>query len=174
MWFDLVILASATVAGFFDFRWHRVPNWLTGLTVVASLAWHAWASGTAGLLGSLAGLGLGLGLLFPLFLLRGMGAGDVKFFGALGAALTWRHLLAMLSLSLLLAAAMALFVIARRGAVRQTVRNLALLAGGGLRGRIGPHPVVTIDNPGALVVHYTVAQAVATWVFMLSRWGAQP
>jgi prepilin peptidase CpaA len=174
MGFEVLILLSATVAGYFDFRWHRVPNWLIGLTVALSLAWHAWQSGAAGLLSSLAGLLFGVALLFPLFLVRGMGAGDVKFFGALGSAVTYRHLLAILTLSLLVAAGMALFVIARRGAVRQTARNLAELAGSALRGRIGPHPVVGIDNPAALVVHYSVAQAVATWVFVLLCWGGLP
>jgi prepilin peptidase CpaA len=171
---EVLTLLSATVAGYFDFRWHRVPNWLIGLTVALSLSWHGWVSGTAGLLSSLAGLVLGVALLFPLFLLRGMGAGDVKFFGALGAALTYRHLPAVLTVSLLVAAAMALFVIARRGAARRTARNLAGLVRRLLRGRIGPDPVVRIDDARALVVHYTVAQAVATWAFVLSRWGALP
>jgi prepilin peptidase CpaA len=174
MRFELLILLSAAVAGYFDFRWHRVPNWLIGLTVALSLARHAWQSKTTGLLSSLAGLLLGVTLLFPLFLLQKINAGDVKFFGTLGAALTYRHLLVILTLSLLVGAGMALFVIARRGAVRQTARNLAELAGSALRGRVGPHPVVGIDNPGALVVHYSVAQAVATWVFVLPRWGGLP
>jgi prepilin peptidase CpaA len=164
-----VILLSVTVAGYFDFRWHRVPNWLVGLTVAVSLAWQAWESGTSGLLSGLAGLLLGVALLFPLFLLRGMGAGDVKFFGALGAALSYRHLLAVLTLSLLVGAAMALILIARRGAARQTLRNLGALAGAALRGRIRPHPAVGIDNPHTLVVPFTGAQAVATWIFVLSH-----
>lgn len=164
-----VILLSATVAGYFDLRWHRVPNWLVGLTVALSLAWHAWESGLFGFLSSLAGLLLGVTLLFPFFLLRAMGAGDVKFFGALGAALTDKPLLAVLTLSLLVGAAMALIVIARRGAARQTARNLVALAGGVLRGRIRPHPAMAIDNPGTLVVPFTGAQALATWIFLLAR-----
>jgi hypothetical protein len=50
MGFEMFILLSATVAGYFDFRWHRVPNWLIGVTVALSLAWHAWQSGVAGFL----------------------------------------------------------------------------------------------------------------------------
>ena len=164
-----VILLCVTVAGYFDFRWHRVPNWLVGLTVAVSLAWRAWESGTSGLLTGLAALLLGVALLFPLFLLRAMGAGDVKFFGALGAALGYRHLLAVLTLALLVGAAMALILIARRRAARQTLRNLGALAGAALRGRFRPHPAVGIDNPRTLVVPFTGAQAVATWIFVLSR-----
>jgi len=165
-----IILLSATVAGYFDWRWHRVPNWLTGLTVTASLGWHAWAGGTAGLSSSAKGLLLGVAVLFPLFLLRGMGAGDVKFFGALGSALTPRHVLPLLILSLLVGGVMALWLVARRRAAGETSRNVADLAGRVLRGRVGPHPVVHIDNPRALVVPFTFAQAVATWIFLVSHW----
>jgi prepilin peptidase CpaA len=167
----LFILVSTTIAGYFDLRWHRVPNWLVGLTVTLSLAWHTSVSGPSGLWRSLAGLLLALGLLFPLFLVRGMGAGDVKFFGALGAALTYPHLLAVLTISFLVAAVMAVHVVLRRGAAKRTLRNLLDLGERLLHGRIGHHPVVQIDNPAALVVPFTLAQAVATWIFVLSHPG---
>ena len=160
---------SATAAGYFDLKCHRVPNWLVGLTIVLALTWHAFVSGLTGLWSSLAGLLLGAGLLFPLFLLRGMGAGDVKFFGALGAASTYRHLFPLLAISLFVGAAMAVYVVLRRGSARETMRNLADLLGHLLQGRFEPHPVVVIDNKGALVVHFTGAVAVATWIFVLSR-----
>jgi prepilin peptidase CpaA len=161
------ILFSVTTAGYFDLRWHRIPNWLVALTLLLSLGWHMGVSGLAGLWGSLAGLLLGTALLFPLFLLRGMGAGDVKYFGALGAAVTYQHLFSILAISLVVGAAMALGVILVRGQLKETLRNLADLLGRFLRGRIGPHPVVGIDNGRALVVHFTVAVAVATWIFVI-------
>lgn len=172
MGLELPILLSASVAGYFDARWHRVPNWLSGLTAVASLGWHAWVSGTNGLASSAAGAVLGIALLLPLFLLRAMGAGDVKFFGALGSALTYRHLLPLLALALLVGGVLALWLVARHGAVAQTARNVADLAGRVLRGRVAPHPVVHIDNPRALVVPFTFAQAIATWLLVVSRWGS--
>lgn len=167
----VLVLLSATVAGYFDYRWHRVPNWLVGLTVAFSLAWHSAASGWSGLGSSLAGLVLAVALLLPLFLLRGMGAGDVKFFGALGAALTYPHLLGVLVLSLLAASVMAVIVVLRQGAARTTARNLADLSRRWIRGRIRRHPVVHVDNPEALVVPYTFVQALATWVFVLCHVG---
>lgn len=171
MVFSVLILLSATVAGYFDWRWHRVPNWVSGLTVAVSLGWHTWAGGAPGLSSSATGLLLGIALLFPLFLLRGMGAGDVKFFGALGSALTPRHVLPLLTLSLLVGGAMALWLVARRHAAGETSRNVADLAGRVLSGRVGPHPVVHIDNPRALVVPFTFAQSVATWIFLVSHRG---
>jgi len=167
----VLILSSATVAGYFDWRWHRVPNWVTGLTVAVSLAWHTWAGGATGLSSSARGLLLGIALLFPLFLLRGMGAGDVKFFGALGSAVTPRHVLPLLTLSLLVGGLMALWLVASRRAAGETSRNVVDIARRVLGGAVGPHPVVHIDNPRALVVPFTFAQAVATWIFLVSHWG---
>ena len=168
----VLVLLSATVAGYHDFRRHRVPNWLTGLTVVVSLAWHGWAGGTAGLWSSAKGLCLAVSLLLPLYLLRGMGAGDVKYFGALGSALAPGHVLPLLTLSLAVGGTMALWRVARQRVARETARNIADMAGRLLRGRVGAHPVVHIDNPQAQVVPFTFAQAVATWILVASRWGA--
>ena len=167
--FTAFILLCVTAAGYFDLRWHRVPNWMVGLTIVVSLAWHVSASGLSGLWSSLAGLVLGVGLLFPLFLLRGMGAGDVKFFGALGAAVTHQHVFRLLAISLFVGALMAFYVVLREGSARQTMSNLADILGRVLRGHIEPHPVVGIDNGQALVVHFTAGVAVATWIFVLTR-----
>jgi prepilin peptidase CpaA len=166
------VLLVASVAGYFDARWHRVPNWLTATALALSLGWHAWSAGLDGLVRSAAGAALGTALLFPLFLLRAMGAGDVKFCGALGAALTYRHVLPLLLLSLLAGGALAAWLVARRGAAGSTAQNLAELAGSALAGRIAPHPVVHIDNPHALVVPFTFAQSIATWAFVLANWGS--
>jgi prepilin peptidase CpaA len=63
----------------------KVPNWLTFHLVAGGLAFWAWYGGTAGLLSSLGGAGLGLALLLPLYAIGGMGAGDVKLFAGVGA-----------------------------------------------------------------------------------------
>ena len=80
---DALILIAATTAGFFDLRWKRIPNWLVLATIVLSLTWHGAVGGLSGLWMSVAGLLVGTAILFPFFLIRGMGAGDVKLFGAL-------------------------------------------------------------------------------------------
>jgi len=164
-----LVLLSVTAAGYYDLRWHRVPNPLVGGTIALAAAWHASVSGLPGFWSSMAGLFLGTVLLFPLFLLRGMGAGDVKYLGALGAAVTYRHLLPILTIALVVGALAAFYVIFRRGALGRTMSNLADILTRFARGRFGPHPVVGIDNRQALVVHFTGAVAVATWIFVLSR-----
>jgi prepilin peptidase CpaA len=163
-------LLTVTTAGYFDLRFHRVPNWLVAATALLSVVWHTSLAGPSGLWSSVSGLLLGVVLLFPLFLLRGMGAGDVKFFGALGAAVTYDGVLPILAIALFVGAGMAVYVVKERGSARQTVRNLADVLGRLLQGRVEPHPVVGIDTGKALLVPFTFAVAVATWLVVLSGW----
>ena len=63
----------------------KVPNWLTFHLLIVGLAFSAWYGGWAGLSVSLQGAGLGLALMLPLYMIGGMGAGDVKLFAGVGA-----------------------------------------------------------------------------------------
>ena len=165
----VVILARTTIAAYFDVRWRRVPNWLVVATIAVSVGWHAVVNGAMGILVSLAGLALGVCMLFPLYLLRGMGAGDVKFFGALGAGVTHKHLLMIFILSILVSGALALLVVLRKGVLGGTIARTKDLISGLLRGRLRPHPEISIDHGTALLVPFTAAVAIATWIYVVWR-----
>jgi prepilin peptidase CpaA len=70
-----------------DLLAHRIPNRLTGslfgVACMLQLALGGWSALCQAALGAL----VGLSVLLPLYLLRAMGAGDVKFLAALGALL---------------------------------------------------------------------------------------
>src|SRR5262245_62080436 len=68
-----------------DLRSSRIPNWLTFPAMGFALAGHAWLNGIDGILFSLTGFGMGLGLFFFIYLAGGLGAGDVKLMAAIGA-----------------------------------------------------------------------------------------
>ncbi|WP_291315217.1 prepilin peptidase [Desulfuromonas sp.] len=68
-----------------DTLYAKIPNLLNLALVLAGVGFNVWATGLPGLLFSLGGLALGLGLLLPFYLMGGMGAGDVKALAALGA-----------------------------------------------------------------------------------------
>jgi prepilin peptidase CpaA len=163
------ILASVTVAGYFDVRWRRIPNWLVVLTIGLSLTWHLVVGGVPGLGSSAAGLLLGTVVLFPLFLLRGMGAGDVKYFGALGAAVTYSNILTVLLVSLSVSGLMAAYQVFRRGALKRTMTNITDLMKRLLHGRLSPHPQVDIESKSTMLVPFTCAVAMATWILFLAR-----
>jgi prepilin peptidase CpaA len=77
-----VLLGAALVT---DLRSMMIPNWLTlfalPLGAMTHLAWDSWA----GLYFSVLGAACGAGILLVLYLMRAVGAGDVKLFAALGA-----------------------------------------------------------------------------------------
>jgi len=162
-----IILLSATTAAYFDIRWRRIPNWLVGATIALSLAWHLWSGGWDGLKMSGAGLLVGMGLLLPLYLVKGMGAGDVKLFAAIGAAVTVSHVLSVFVFAALIAGVMALFRVLAARAFVATLSNIASLLNRFLHGRFSPHPVVGLANENALVIPFGVSVAAATWLFVL-------
>ena len=68
-----------------DVRHRRIPNRLTGFGLAAALVHAVWTAGPGGLLTALAGAAVGLAVLGLPFVLRVLGAGDVKAVMALGA-----------------------------------------------------------------------------------------
>src|SRR5262249_5763703 len=101
-------------AGWLDWRVCRIPDWLTGSTLGVGLAVHTIAGGWSGTKVALAGMALPLVLLLPVVLLRGLGAGDWKLMGALGALLGWAQILLVLLGTILLAGLFALVQLLRQ------------------------------------------------------------
>ncbi len=86
-------LLLAVIMALGDVRTRRIPNYLTLSGALAGLLFQTMVSGWPGLLQGLGGLALGFGLMLPLYIFGGMGAGDVKALAALGAWLTpWTSL----------------------------------------------------------------------------------
>ncbi|MEN6438996.1 MAG: prepilin peptidase [Syntrophobacter sp.] len=70
-----------------DFLYFRIPNRLTFTAILVFLTFHSVSNGLNGMLFAFSGLATGILLLLPLYLLRMMGAGDVKLMGSIGSAL---------------------------------------------------------------------------------------
>ncbi|MCP4714760.1 MAG: hypothetical protein GY868_06545 [Deltaproteobacteria bacterium] len=77
-----------------------------------------------GLLMSFAGLLVGLALLFAVYLIGGIGAGDVKLLGAIGALQGTTFVLWTMFYTALVGGAMAFAVIIWQGTARQTLKNI--------------------------------------------------
>ena len=83
--FIVPILAIAAAACVTDVTTRRIPNVLTFGAVAGALLVRGVLFGMSGVIDASAGWLTGFILLFPLFFVRGLGAGDVKLVAALGA-----------------------------------------------------------------------------------------
>ncbi|MEK8128576.1 prepilin peptidase [Paenibacillus filicis] len=81
-WFAGLLLAVAFAT---DVRKRIIPNWLTVSGAGAGLIGHTIVSGWEGLTWSALGLAAGFVPMLLLYALKGVGAGDVKLFAAVGA-----------------------------------------------------------------------------------------
>jgi prepilin peptidase CpaA len=84
LFFLSIILVSALV---FDIWRMRIPNVITFPAMAVGLVYHAVTGGAHGFILSLGGLALCLGIFLIPYAMGGMGAGDVKLMGAVGAIL---------------------------------------------------------------------------------------
>lgn len=82
---SLAVMTVVAAATWFDVRFRKIPNWLTGFTMLSGLVFHTFRSGLPGFQQSAAGLFLGLLLLSIPFVMNGMGAGDLKLLAAVGS-----------------------------------------------------------------------------------------
>jgi prepilin peptidase CpaA len=83
----LVIALSSIliVAAIIDIRIQKIPNILTFPTMVAGLTYHFVTKGWGGLIFSAEGLTIGIAIFLIPYVMGGMGAGDAKLMGAVGA-----------------------------------------------------------------------------------------
>ena len=82
---NYILLALLLAALFFDLTRKKIPNFLTFPVMLWGLLAHTITGGPEGFLFSVYGLLLGLAIFFIPFMLGGMGGGDVKLLGAIGA-----------------------------------------------------------------------------------------
>ena len=82
---DTCFIGLLLIAVIFDLRERRIPNLLILIGIVMAVIYQVYIGGYTGLLFSLQGLVIGIGLLLIPFIVGGIGAGDVKLLGMIGA-----------------------------------------------------------------------------------------
>lgn len=167
----LVTLGLVMYAGYTDWRTRRIPNWLTVSGFLLGIILNSIFGGWRGALGSLEGAGLALGVLLPLVLLRGLGAGDWKLMGAVGALMGWRAMLAVLIVSCLITGAAALVQIVFTRRVIATFKNIGSLLKGFVVFGFKANPDISLDNPMLAKLPFGTCVAVGTALcFFLAHW----
>lgn len=187
----VVLFATLVVAAVTDLLHRKVYNWLTIPAALLGLAlaylahgvgsFDPAAIGGVGLLDRLAGLTLGFGVFWVAYFGRGVGGGDVKLMGAIGAIAGFRFVVFAMFWSALLGAVIAVWVLVARGdlvsALRRSLRYAVSIrrepspatataptSAGGPAARPasssgkGPQP----DDPAQLSIPYGVAISFGT------------
>jgi prepilin peptidase CpaA len=125
-----------------DIRSHRIPNKLVLVGVVlglglngllpGGLGFNSEVPGGIGWLAAFKGLLLGIVVLLPMYLLRAMGAGDVKLMGMVGAFLGTGDLVGVVIATLIAGGLMALAVALWSRQLVNMLQNIKLMLFGGL------------------------------------------
>jgi prepilin peptidase CpaA len=160
-------VALALIAGWTDWRSRRIPNWLTVPALLLGIATNTMGWGWSGTKHSLLGAALGIGLLLPLALARGIGMGDLKFVGAAGSFLGPDRLLTALVGSVFINGVMALMLAIYKGRLRETLRNIGKMLAALAHLRL-PGPEFTLDNPNTLKIPYGVAFALTMVLYAIA------
>lgn len=111
----VLLLTTVVAAAFFDWRTRKIPNVLIGIALVGALILQLSAHGLAdGLIAWAAGTAAGMAAFIGLYMLRAMGAGDVKLMGAVGAFVGPGSALTIAVLACLAGGLIAILVMIRR------------------------------------------------------------
>jgi prepilin peptidase CpaA len=163
----IVVALIGVAACVYDIRTARIPNVLTFGAAAAGVVYHSATGGQGGLLGSTSGWIVGVLLFIPVFLLGGMGAGDVKLLAALGAWLgPWQSVWVAL-FSGIAGGALAVVVALQQGYLRTAARNIWLLLMHWRVAGLKPLPQLTLETSNAPRLPYaipiTVGLLVTLW-----------
>jgi prepilin peptidase CpaA len=123
----ILLLLFVTAAALFDLRERRIPNWLSLGGLALGFGLNFLLHQLSGLWQSLVGLVLAFLVYFALYLLRAMGAGDVKMMAAVGAMVGPRSWLIIFFLTALIGGLLGIVLVLWRRRFRRTVSNLGYL-----------------------------------------------
>lgn len=103
-----VLFIVLAVAAAMDLLFDKIYNEWILISVAAGLSYAAWQRGGYGILSAVIAMAVPVMLLYPLFRIGALGAGDVKLLAAAGCFLTVRETVICLGISLFLGAVLSL------------------------------------------------------------------
>ena len=148
---NLLLIALFVSAAVTDFKWKKIYNLQTYTAIICGISLHSLMSGWDGALFSLSGFLVGSALLLVFFFMGGVGAGDVKLLGAIGALKGTTFVLWTMFYTGLVGGAMAISIIILKGAAGKMFKNMF---------RFLRHPLTAQDEEakkGNLYLPYGVA-----------------
>jgi prepilin peptidase CpaA len=124
----VVLMTVLIAAAIYDVRYRRIPNWVSVGGVLLGIVINTLIGEPGGgLLFSLAGLAVGFGIYMVLYILRAMGAGDVKLMAAVGALVGWKAWFGVFFTTAIVGGLMALLLVLVRGRLKRTLWNVGFI-----------------------------------------------
>lgn len=119
-----VLLPLLVVACWQDYGNYQIRNTLVLAGALLGISLNTLLFASTGTLDSLTGCGIGLLLLLPFYLLRVMGAGDVKLMAMVGAFVGPTDILGIFLSTLIAGGMLALIVSLHKGMLRRLLENI--------------------------------------------------
>lgn len=172
-WRTGILLLLLTGAAISDYRFRRIPNRLVLSGILFGVVYNTALPPTPhdNIVFPLAGLGMGLLLFLPLYLVRVISAGDVKLLAMVGAFLGAGDTLRVALASMLAGGVLAILFVLLNGTALRMFRNLSTLFQLGIIDAMrGSAPDLRIyDGASAGKLPYGVAIAIGTIVYLVLR-----
>jgi prepilin peptidase CpaA len=165
----IFVAALVGLACISDVRTRRIPNSLTLSAAGGALLFHLITGGPSAVSWSLAGWLVGAVLFFPIFALRGMGAGDVKLLAAVGAWLGPSQVALVALLTSIAGGVMGVAVALTHGYLTTALSNLRVLLTSWRIAGVRPLPSVTLEGSRGPRLAYAVPIAIGTLVTIWLR-----
>jgi prepilin peptidase CpaA len=170
---EMILLSMVTAAAAVDLARRRIPNvlLLTGWTAALPLLLLCAQPGTA-LLGALGGALCGLLVFLPLYLLRGMAAGDVKLMATVGLFVGPYDALQVAVVTCCVGGVMAVAIMIGKGRFQHACSNVGdLLRPLWMRVRGIPAVIEPMRQASVGSMPYGLAIAIATMWLLIMRHG---
>ncbi len=152
-------LAVATVGAVSDVRNRKIPNQLTYSGLLAGLALRGIIAGWPALRAGLEGVFVTGAIFAFLFLLGGVGGGDVKLMASVAAWAGMPQALHVLLAAAIMGGVLAVGYLCCRRQVLWTLLNTVEIMRHHLTSGLRPHPVLNVREPGTMRVSYGLAIA---------------
>ncbi|KPK77202.1 MAG: hypothetical protein AMJ89_02885 [candidate division Zixibacteria bacterium SM23_73] len=123
----ITVQVLVLLAIYSDLRWRTIPNCLTLPAITLGFLLNFLGNSWNGLIFAFFGLLVGIGLLMLPYLLGGMGGGDVKLMGALGALLGGYSILNIFLYATLVGGGIAILVVMANKSLIETLKKVWLL-----------------------------------------------
>jgi prepilin peptidase CpaA len=154
--FQIVAVGIAAAAAAWDLTTKRIPNALTFGAAAAAVLAHGYIDGWSGAGMSVLGCFVGAAAFFPFFALGGMGAGDIKLLGAIGAWLGPIAAVWVVLFSGIAGGVMGVIVALSAGYLSRALKNLWVVLATWRIAGVAPAPQLTLAANGGPRLAYAV------------------